>query len=242
MTVAVTAQQTAPLVEQPGVALSQREIRALLVARTESILSSQITGRIVKITVKHGARFSKGQPLVQFDCAVTRAEMTKARAEHDAVRKTHESNLQLREHRAVGNLEVEISAARLQKAEADISRNQALMRMCNIKAPFDGRVVKIHVNPYETVTQGQPVIEVLDDSQFKMQINVPSNWLRWLERGTKFTVIIDETGREYPVTVTALGARVDPVSQTLEVEAQINGTYKELVAGMSGVARFSVPR
>ncbi len=242
MTLTAAAQQSGLGVEQPGAAPNQREIRALLVARTESVLSSQITGRIVKITVKHGARFEKGQSLVQFDCAVARAEMSKARAEHDAARKTHESNLQLQKHRAVGKLEEEISQARLQKAKADISRNQAFMRMCNIKAPFAGRVVKIHVNPYETVTQGQPVIEVLDDSRFKMQINVPSNWLGWLQPGTEFMVTIDETGREYPAAVTDLGARVDPVSQTLEVEAQISGTHKELIAGMSGVARFSVPR
>ncbi len=238
------AQQAEPPDLQPATATAtdSRNIRALLVARRESLLSSQIAGRINKITVEHGARFKKGQVLVKFDCVIARAELTKALAEHNAANKTHESNLQLRQHRAVGNLEVDISAARLQKSKADITRSRALVRMCEIYAPFSGRVVKIHVNPFETVTQGQPVIEILDDTRFNMQLNVPSDWLRWLKTGNQFTVTIDETGGQYPATITALGARIDPVSQTLEVEAEIDGSYKDLVAGMSGVARFSIPQ
>lgn len=71
-----------------------------------------------------------------------------------------------------------------------------------------------------------------------MQLNVPSAWLAWLERGTAFEVNIDETRKSYAATVTELGARVDPVSQTLPVKAVINGRHEELLAGMSGVARF----
>jgi hypothetical protein len=35
---------------------------------------------------------------------------------------------------------------------------------------------------------------------------------------------------------------VDPVSQTLEIEAEVDGTYQNLLAGMSGVAHFNVPQ
>lgn len=235
----------AQLAAMPPAALERRgesAIRALLVPQTQSILSSQMTGRITKIGVSHGERFKKGTLLVRFDCAVTYAEAQKARAELAAAQKTYESNLQLEKHKAVSNLEIDISKARLDKAKADVARTRALINMCEIHAPFAGRVVKINANPYETVTQGQPLMEVLDDSRLKMQVYVPSAWLQWLKAGDKFKVRIDETGRTYPAEVTALGARVDPVSQTLEIEAQVDGKYPELLAGMSGVAEFSIPQ
>jgi membrane fusion protein, multidrug efflux system len=75
-----------------------------------------------------------------------------------------------------------------------------------------------------------------------MQLHVPSGWLAWLRPGATFEVGIDETRRTYSATVTELGARVDPVSQTLRVSALIDGDHDDLLAGMSGIARFDVPQ
>jgi hypothetical protein len=52
---------------------------------------------------------------------------------------------------------------------------------------------------------------------------------------------MDETGKTYQASVTRLGARVDAASQSLEIAAVIEGEHPELLAGMSGLARFDVP-
>ena len=49
---------------------------------------------------------------------------------------------------------------------------------------------------------------------------------------------IDETGKTYSAKVTALNARVDAVAQTVELEGRIDGKPAELLAGMTGTARF----
>ena len=67
---------------------------------------------------------------------------------------------------------------------------------------------------------------------------MPSRWLAWLAAGHEFQVAIDETGRRYPATVSALNARVDAVSQSIEIEARIVGKHPELLPGMSGTASF----
>ena len=71
---------------------------------------------------------------------------------------------------------------------------------------------------------------------------MPSGWLRWLKSGYRFRVGIDETGKSYPAHVTRLGARVDPVSQSVKVTATIDGRFTELVAGMSGRVQISAGR
>ena len=53
-----------------------------------------------------------------------------------------------------------------------------------------------------------------------------------------FEVAIDETRKTYPAKVSAINARVDAVAQTVELEARIDGKPPELLAGMSGIARF----
>ena len=50
----------------------------------------------------------------------------------------------------------------------------------------------------------------------------------------------NETGRTYPATVALINARVDAVAQTIELEARMVNAEPDLLAGMSGVARFSM--
>ena len=218
-----------------------KPIRALLTPLVESTLSSQIAGRIEKINVRNGERFNQGDPLIEFDCTIQKAQLQKARSELLAIRKRHEANLKLQEYKSIGDLEVAISAAEVEKARAEYALVKAQVDMCLISAPFNGRVVKRIAMPYESVNQGEPLIEILDDSELKVELYVPSRWLLWLKEDTEFTVRIDETGKTYPARMTALGARVDAVSQSIEITAVISGAHPELLSGMSGEAHFEVP-
>ena len=216
-------------------------IRALLTPLVESTLSSQIAGRIEKIHARNGERFNQGDHLIEFDCTIQKAQLQKARSELLAIRKRYEANLKLQEYKSIGDLEVAISAAEVEKARAEYALVKAQVDMCIIDAPFTGRVIKRLAQPYESVNQGEPLIEILDDSELKVELYVPSKWLLWLKQDTEFTVRIDETGKTYPAHMTALGARVDAVSQSIEITAVISGSHPELLAGMSGEARFQVP-
>lgn len=218
-----------------------KPIRALLTPLVESSLSSQIAGRIEKISVQNGERFKQGDILIEFDCTIQKAQLQKARAELQATRKRHEANLKLQEYKSIGDLDVAISAAEVDKARAEYALVKAQVGMCTIDAPFNGRVIKRIARPYESVNQGQALIEILDDSELKVELYVPSRWLLWLKQETEFTVRIDETGKTYPARITSLGARVDAVSQSIEITAVISGNHPELLAGMSGEARFQVP-
>jgi len=216
-------------------------VRALLVPATESVISSQLSVQIVKIAVEEGQRFKKGTLLVKYECAENRAEAQKARAELDAASKTQLSNERLLQYKAINRLEVEISKANVNRAKAQLNLMNARVRHCSIIAPYAGRVGKLDANLYDTVTVGQPVIEILDDSRLKMELYVPSYWLSWIKKDQEFSVKIDETGKTYPAQVQGLGSRVDPVSQTIAVYAEIAGKHPELLAGMSGVATFPRP-
>ena len=52
---------------------------------------------------------------------------------------------------------------------------------------------------------------------------------------------IDETGQSYPAKVLRIGAKVDPVSQSVKLAAAINGKFPELIAGMSGTVLLAPP-
>lgn len=216
-------------------------VRALLVPVIETTLSSRMAGRITAIDIREGERFKKDQPLVKFDCEIQRSHLKKAQAKLLAANKIHESDLQLQSYQSIGDLEVELSAAEVQSASADVAIIRAELKRCQINAPFSGRAVEVLVHPHESVSEHQPLIAILNDRELELQLYIPSWWLSWLKSGDDFSISIDETGKSYPAKVTRLGARVDPASQSLAITARVEGDHAELLAGMSGVARFTVP-
>jgi multidrug efflux pump subunit AcrA (membrane-fusion protein) len=141
----------------------------------------------------------------------------------------------------VGKVELDVSEAEVAKNRAEVASNQAVLSKCAATAPFAGRVAEQKVREQQYVQAGQALLEILDDSMLELEFIVPSKWLAWLAPGTGFQVAIDETGKTYPAKVQRIGARVDPVSQSVKISAAIDGKFNELIAGMSGKVLMAPP-
>ena len=221
---------------------NRQEIRAQLLPRRFTTIAAEIGAKINRLPVPEGGAFKAGQLLVSFDCSVPSAMLQKARAELSAAQLTHGSNKRLFELNSVGKLELDVSAANVNKASAEVGAQQAVLSKCAIGAPFGGRVAEQKAREQQFVQPGQALIDILDDSVYELEFLVPSAWLGWLKIGAGFQVEIDETRKTYPAKVIRIGARVDPVSQSIKVAAAIDGKFPELVAGMSGRVQLQPPK
>ncbi|OZI61961.1 efflux RND transporter periplasmic adaptor subunit [Bordetella genomosp. 11] len=222
-------------------AIERQDIRAELVPRRYTTISAEIGAKINRIDVPEGGRFKAGQTLVSLDCALQQAQSRKARASLAAAEHTYAANKRLAQLNSVGKVELEVSEAEAGKARAEVSLADIVLDKCRIVAPFDGRVAEQRVRPQQYVQPGQPMLEILDDSALELDFIVPSKWLVWLKPDQRFQVAIDETGKTYPAKVQRIGARVDPVSQSIKLTAVIDGTFGELMAGMSGKVLMAPP-
>lgn len=215
-------------------------VRALVVADEETTLASQMNGRILDLPRRPGDAARQGDPLVRFECAEPKARVDMAKAELQGARLQHEAKLRLQGLKSASELDVELAAAAVDKARAQLALMQAEHERCTIAAPFAGRVAKWHVKPHQTVSAGQPILDLVATGKLRLRLNVPSAWLAWLKQGDTFDVTIEETGASYPLRLDHINPRVDAVSQTVEVEALFTGDVSALLPGMSGNAR--IPR
>lgn len=218
------------------------DIRAQLSATRSTILSTEIAGKIAELSVREGETFKEGHRIVGLDCSLHKARLDKALAQQQQARKSHQVNARLDKLGSNSGLEMETSAAQLAAAEAEVSMMRMLVERCAVVAPFPGRVVELKVKRHQFVSEGHELLEILDDREMEVEFVVPSRWLTWLKPGTAFVLRLDETGKDYPATVTRLAARIDPVSQSIKAFGTVTGSFPELVAGMSGNANFDVPR
>jgi len=221
--------------------MERQDIRAQLLPRQYTVIGAEIGAKVSRLPVPEGAAFKAGALLVSFDCSMQQAQLQKARAEQSAAEHTLTANKRLLELNSIGQLELDLARAAVSKAAAEVGLQQAVVSKCSISAPFAGRVAEQKVREQQFVQPGQAVLEILDDSVLELEFLVPSSWLAWLKPGVGFQVDIDETRKTYPAKFTRIGARIDPVSQSVKVAAAIDGRYPELIAGMSGRVQVNPP-
>lgn len=227
-----------------GGSLGAYEARALIEPRAEAILSSEIGGRILDLPVGEGERFAKGDLLVAFDCSFHQAELRAARAELTGAQRTLDNKQQLARLNSIGQLEVALAEAEVAQARARVQTRQLYVNRCRLNAPYDGRVVEQPINAYETVGKDQELMSVIASGELTVRLIVPSRWLAWLETGQRFELEIDETGGTHAAKVSTIGARIDPVSQTVPLKGELVDSETpspRLLPGMSGTARFDPP-
>ena len=204
----------------------------------EATLGSQRLGRVVQLPVNIGTAFSRGQLLVELDCSDPRAQIDVLKVELAGAVETYEAKLVLKGLEQASDIEVAVAATTVQKIKAQITQLAVQVDQCSVKAPWPGRVTKVHVRNFSTVSPGAPLLDVVRSGPLRVRMNVPSDLAGTIRHGSRFSIRVDETGKDYSGRLVHLNAKVDPVSQILEVEGQLDREYPGLLPGMSGEAAF----
>jgi len=218
--------------------LEDRDISVLVTSGDETTLSSQMAGKIKKVNYGLGDNVAAKAVIVEFDCEEQDAQLQSAEADYRGARETHLTKLRLQALGAAGELEVTVAASAADKAKSQINLRESQLAYCKVVAPFSGRLVKLKVKLAESVSLGQPLLDMVNPGSLKAQLYVPAAWLGWIKPGTQFSVKTAQDGRTYRARISKLNARVEGVSQSLELEARFEGSTQGLLPGMVGTAVF----
>lgn len=217
-------------------------VRAQLIAVRNAMLSAGIAGQISEVSASVGDLVEKGQTLIAFDCNPLLAQEKIYAAQKRAGDINLEVKQRLLELNNVGPQELALTQVELDSAEAQLEVIQLQVGQCVIEAPFAGSVITRNANPFETVTAGTELIELLAQDDLEVLLVAPSNWLSWLKVGESFTLAVEETQKRYSGSIVRLGGQVDPVSQTVLVWGKLDDSESELLPGMSGNIAFDERR
>lgn len=207
-------------------------------AETETVLASPMVGLVQQIPPRVGLRFAKGDSLIRFDCTENEARATIAQSELTAASENLEAKIRLKSLDAASDIEVTTASAQVAKAEAQLRLSAFQVEQCHVKAPFAGFVVRIMGKPFQTTTVGQPMLEIISAGKPRLRVSADSKLFKRVRVGTPLRVTIQETGLSYQAVVSGINARIDPVNQTFEMEARVQGAGEGLLPGMSGSAEL----
>ena len=219
--------------------VDRQEIRAQLRPIRHTTLSAEIGAVAQRILVNEGQRFEMGTPLIQLDCALHDAQRAKSTAELAGAQRSLQANQRLAELNAAGLMELDLAKNAVEKSQAELRISETQLSKCVIKAPFAGIVAEQRIREQQYVQPGTPLVDVLDDSAYELEFLAPSTWLTRLRVGMVVRVSVDEVRRNAVARIVRISPRIDPVSQSIKVVANLEGHVADLKAGMSG--RLQLP-
>ena len=222
-------------------AIQMEPVRAQLVPHHMVTLSSELSGRVDKLSQREGESFNKGDVLFSINCSLHRARLAKAKAQLAEFRKINEVNNSLDRLGSISTLEIGVSTARLGAASAELKIMKNVVERCVIHAPFSGKVVANFVERHQFVAEGQEMISIIDNAPLEVETLIPSKWLMWLKPGQAFELEVDESSSRLTVEVSRISPVIDPVSRSVKIFGSLDRSDASLVPGMSGVAIFAKP-
>lgn len=194
-------------------------------AREEVTLAARITGRLTALPMREGVSFRRGQVLARFDAPETREAVRSAREALGAARarleqaRTDEARTRtLYEQNVAAKRDLELSEVGRHAAEAAFSNAQANLQSWEEDAaptaPFDGVVARRHVDPGQTLTPGQPILDLRSREVGEIEVAVPESALPALgAAGAVFAFQIGD-GEWRGATLARVDGMTDPATRT----------------------------
>jgi membrane fusion protein (multidrug efflux system) len=221
----------------------------------ETVITSDVAGRVIDTLVERGAAVRGGEPVVRVDATLAAIGQSEAvalaraaRVEEALAKADCDRSERLFADAAISPAEHErllaACAARTHSAAAARAREARATRSvrdATIRAPFDGVVDQRLVSVGEYVQPGRAVARLAQIGSLRLELTVPESGIPAVHVGQKVTFSVAALpGATFEGELRHVGATLDPVTRSLVVEAEVPNPGARLRPGMFATARLVV--
>ncbi|MFQ1700111.1 efflux RND transporter periplasmic adaptor subunit [Loktanella agnita] len=230
----------APL-EERSYTLVLRTIGGAVSLRRVDVIATE-AGEVVETALRANAEVAKGDVILQLDDRSERLSLEIAQANRDQAQATvtryeglHSNGSSVVTDVALSEVEV---ALRL--AEANVGLAEIALENRAIRAPFSGRLGLSDINVGDRVSTGDLIVTVDDSTTLLAEFEVPERSIGLLAEGKPVFVSTPTfTGRVFEGTITSFDSRLDSVTRSTTVQAEIDNTDRMLLSGMTFAVRMT---
>ncbi|WP_157995247.1 efflux RND transporter periplasmic adaptor subunit [Peristeroidobacter soli] len=211
------------------------EIEAVGTARAnESVeVTSKASNTVTAIRFEEGDRVRKGAVLVELNGDEARAALAEAEAALAESQNNFKRSRDLYSQQALSVSQLDLIESTLKGNQARVDVAKARLADTIIRASFDGKTGFRRVSPGSLVSPGTVITTLDDTSVIKLDFTVAETYLYALEKNLPVTAATAGLpGREFKGKVSQIDSRVDPVSRSIAVRAELPNPKGELRPGM----------
>jgi membrane fusion protein (multidrug efflux system) len=191
-------------------------------ARESVDITSKVANTVTAIRFQEGQRVAAGSVLVELDRAQTAAALVEAEASLMESRNQFNRGRDLSVTQALSRAQLDQLETAVKTGEARVTAARSRLNDTVIRAPFAGRTGLRRVSLGSLVNPGTVITTLDDSSVIKLEFSVPQSFLGSLEPGLPIEARADGFGeRAFKGTLTTLDSRIDPVTRSIAVRAEL---------------------
>lgn len=230
-------------------AISQRvSAPGSLVAKRQSQIGTEVTGRILRVHVAEGDRVEEGDPLFEIDPASYQMALRQAEAGLDLARADRaqmEADLArartLRKQNVVAQQEVDrlttalaVSVARERQAAEVLALARHQVERTTVRAPYAGSVaMRLADEGTTALVQPQTIVVVLQETgELEAQAAIPESQLSLVQLGDRALLRVEGIAEPIETVVSAVNDSIDPATRTYMVKMRVPNPDRQLKAGV----------
>ena len=190
--------------------------------------SSDLGGRVMKLSVKEGQNVRKGQLIADLDMETLdkqRAELVKTLELAEEVYARQERLWSQNIGSELQYLQAKNNKERLEKSLETLDFNKAKSK---VYAPISGSVLSLNIKAGEMAGPGMPIVTLLNVSNIKVSAEVPESYLKAIKKGDKIEVELPALGETRTATINLIGNAINPANRTFKIEASLRNSDKVL--------------
>lgn len=115
-----------------------------------------------------------------------------------------------------------LSRLNVYKLYYEIRDLEIMLEKHHFHAPFDGSIVSADMREGTTARGGSRLGQIINLEELEVELPVPGEDVRWVDRGSKVRLISSEAGPEWSGTVIRIGNAIDSRTQTIPVYVSID--------------------
>lgn len=199
-------------------------------------------GEITSLAIAPGAKFATGDTLMQLDdsderlaVALAEARLDRATSERDRYQALQDTGAAATARFEQAQTDFKVARIELDKARADLADRQ-------LRAPFGGVTGLALVEAGDRIAPDAAIASFDDRSRILVEFDLPEALLGRISQGLALTATTPAVeGRSFTGTITAIDSRVDPITRTARIRAEIDNAADMLRPGASFALRLDLP-
>lgn len=240
------AKPSAPLLSVEGfvvkpVDLKQSiQISGTLKPLEETVLMSDVAGRVVSINLSEGKFVKQGTLLVKLFDEDLNASLKKSLTQLQLAQQTEKRQSEMIKINGISQSDYDMAVLQVSSINADIEILKAQVRKTEVRAPFDGVIGLRNVSPGAQVSPQMPLATIRAVQQLKLDFSVPEKYADAIHPGLKIKFSRQGSEAKYDATVIASERGIEAATRTLKARALVNSKTDSLAPGSYAVVELQL--
>ena len=232
-----------------GEVAPQSEFVGTIFYQEMSDVASEVSGLVEAVQFEEGHRVNHQQILVKLSSDILEKRIRATVATHEQVladlqeaRIDFQRKEKLFKNQSISEQAYDENRFRVKRLEkrteslqAEVERLELELKKSQIRAPFNGLVVKRHVDRGEWLSEGDPVAIIAKDDVVDIIVNLPERLLQEITVGARVKVTVGN--KELSGKIITIVPRGDIATRTFPIKIRMPNTLS-LIEGMTARVRL----